>query len=401
MKGKTVYNSLFTHLLRSSNVEIVEITSGPKHHFFGYFDKCPWNASGKHILSHEVDFCDRPLTEDDKATIGIVDLTSGNKFQPLTETYGWSWQQGAMLQWHPAFPEDKIIFNDRRDGQFVSVIRDINSGEEKVLPLPVAAVSPDGRLAVSLNFSRLAEERPGYGYEGIPDRFRDEDASDKDGIYSLDMETGQNKLIISLAQIVGIGHNPTMDGVKHWFNHLFFSPDSKRFIFLHRWRCHDEDFQYAHYTRMFTANADGSDIYCVNDHEMTSHFDWRDNNHIIAWAHRRDIGNRYFLFEDKSDNVIVIGDEKLTALDDGHCNYSPDRKWILTDTYPGENDTRKLLIYNPRTDVRIDLGDFHSEPWLAQSRCDLHPRWSRDGKWICIDSSHTGKRQIYILNREE
>ncbi len=376
--------------------EIIQLTDNERHHFFGYFDKCPWNLSQKYILAHKIDFCDRKLTEEDSATIGIVDVST-RKFEALTQTYGWSWQQGAMLQWHPAFPEDKIIFNDRRDGRFVSVVYDINKGEENVLPLPVAAVSNNGKYGLSLNFSRLADTRPGYGYEGIPDAYKNELAPGNDGIYLLDMETGKFDLIISLSQAANINPRPEMQNAKHWFNHLMFSPDDKRFIFLHRWENKDKKICYRHYTRMLTSNIDGTDIYLLNDDDMTSHFDWKDNEHIIAWARRNNIGDRYFLFTDKTQDITIIGEQALTHFGDGHCTYSPDRKWILTDTYPDETSHRTLMLYHPDSDILHILGRFYSQMWLNESRCDLHPRWSRDGREICFDSTHTGKREIYII----
>jgi hypothetical protein len=190
-----------------------------------------------------------------------------------------------------------------------------------------------------------------------------------------------------------------MEGVKHWFNHLLFNHDDTRFIFLHRWRRQEGR---GHWTRMFTANPDGSDIHCVADHGMVSHFDWRNPRQILAWATQRDIGNRYFLFTDGTEEREIIGDGVLTA--DGHCSYSPDGRWILTDTYPDRERMRTLLLYRPDPLVpgdghRVDIGRFFSPKELdGEIRCDLHPRWSRDGLKVCIDSVHEGHRQIYTLD---
>jgi len=66
-----------------------------------------------------------------------------------------------MLQWQGKDGDRLIVYNDRQDGQFVSIIHDIHTGTKRVLPRPVYAVSNDGRLALSLNFARFHYMRPG------------------------------------------------------------------------------------------------------------------------------------------------------------------------------------------------------------------------------------------------
>ncbi|MBC8103648.1 MAG: hypothetical protein H7Z41_13810 [Cytophagales bacterium] len=85
---------------------------------------------------------------------------------------------------------------------------------------------------------------------------------------------------------------------------------------------------------------------------------------------------------------------------DRHCSYSPDRRWILTDTYPDTGGFRTRLLFDPAKEQRIDIGRFHGPtPPGGEIRCDLHPRWSRDGRQVCIDSIHeNGRRQVYVLD---
>ena len=368
------------------------VTHGPHHHFFGYYDKTPWDASGRFLLALEVPFGDRPPGPDDVARIGLVEPGRGT-FEAVAETRAWNWQQGCMLQWLPGTAGQTIIYNDRQEGQFVAVLLDLPTGRRRVLPHPIYALSHDGRAALGLNFSRLASERPGYGYAGVPDPWAHEPAPDDDGVYWLDLQTGERRLLLSLAQVAWWERHPTMEGVKHRFEHLLWSPDDRRFIVLHRWSRAPQGF----FTRLFTAAADGSALCCLAGPELVSHFDWRDPQHILAWAWQPGQGAHYYLFTDCSPHSEVVGPDVLTT--DGHCSYSPDRRWILTDTYPDQASSRTLLLYEPATDRRIDLARLYSPPHLrGELRCDLHPRWSRDGRQVCLDSAHTGERQMYVVD---
>ena len=365
------------------------------HYFFGYFDKYPWNKSQRYVLTHKINFMDRQPTGDDTAVIGMIDLQDDNKFIQLAETKAWCWQQGTMLQWLKD-AENKIIYNDREGDKFVARILDVKTGEKQTICRPIYCLSDDGRYALSVNFARLDKERPGYGYAGITDPFEGIGHPEADGVWLVDLKENTAKLIISVDQIVKDFNRPVMDNAASWFNHLLFSPDSKRFAFFHRWR---EEGGW-HKTHMFTANIDGSDIYPLNLDDMSSHYTWFGNDKIINFANQFDHGWNYYEFTDHCKEVKIIGEEFFKK-QDGHCSYSNDCKWMLTDSYPNpENgNKRSLYLMNLGENKVYEIGQFYADPSLPiPARCDLHPNWSRDCRTVCIDSIHEGFRGVYIID---
>lgn len=376
-------------------VPIRALTSGEAH-WFGYYDKHQFDPSGHYILGMETAFEDRSPEPTDTIRLGMVDTHDGDTWIPFAESSAWNWQQGCMLQWLPGSGED-VIYNDRRDGRFVSVIRNPFTGVERVIPHPIYAVAPDGKSAVTTNFVRLDTTRPGYGYAA--DGELKHPIPEDDGVYRVDLETGEATLLFTYGTIVTVEPQDSMADSTHWFNHLLYSPEGSRFIFLHRWR--ESSLRSGPWsTRMLTATPSGNDPHVVADHGMVSHFIWRDPDRILAWSREPDTGNRFHLYVDQTDAVKVVGEDILTQ--DGHCTYSPDGEWILTDTYPDRERMQTLMLYRPADKRLVKLGRFHMpRVKKAEFRCDLHPRWSRDGRYVCIDSKHTGRRQMYLLDVSE
>src|SRR5262249_43094323 len=159
------------------------------------------------------------------------------------------------------------------------------------------------------DFRRLADVRPGYGYNGIPDPNANVQIPDDTGIFSVDLETGAHRLILSIAEVARFGRAlPTMKDTKHWFNHLLFNLDGSRFVFLHRWQVGA-----GRETRMLTANPDGKELRVVDDNGLTSHFIWRDPGHILAFSRQPSHGARFYLFEDRPQGAIeAVGPEVMT-----------------------------------------------------------------------------------------
>lgn len=376
-----------------------QITKGPAFHWFAYYDKFQFSPDDRFVLSNEVSFEHRSPAAEDEIRVGLVDLQENDRWTELGRSRAWNWQQGCMLQWVPG-SESTVIWNDRQEDRFVCHLLDVKTGARRTLPSPIYALSPDGKWAVAPDFRRLNDTRPGYGYAGIADPNRAVAAPDSVGIWRMDLETGKQDLIITLAQAAAIPYEPGFSpNAKHWFNHLLVSPDGSRFIFLHRWKGDgDRSFQ----TRLFTAKPDGTDLYVLDPLGRTSHFVWRDPQHVFAWAYHPSHGDRFYLFRDKTREVEVVGKDKMPQ--NGHNTYVPgtNLEWVLNDTYPDKQRLQHPYLYHIPTDRLVPLGHFFSPAlYTGEWRCDTHPRSSRSGKLVCIDSPHHEGRQLHLIDIRE
>lgn len=374
------------------------ITRSPRFHWFGYYDKLQFDPSDRYALSMQVDFEHRSPRADDEIRVGMIDLEDNDRWIDLGSSRAWSWQQGCMLQWVPGSSTD-IIWNDRQDGRFVSYILNVKTGAKRLLPMAVYALSPDGKWAISTDFARLNDTRPGYGYAGLPDPNRDQKIPEDTGIWRMELDSGKTTQVVSLAEAAAVpNRNSDVENAKHWFNHLLVNTDGTRFCFLHRWSGGVGQ-KRAFSTRFFTANPDGSDLFVLDPYGGTSHFIWRDPKHIMAWAHHPSHGDKFYLYRDRTEEVQVVAPDVMTV--NGHNTYLPqDSNWVLNDTYPDRNRLQNPYLYHLLEERRIPLGHFQSPPdYKGEWRCDLHPRTNRRGNRVCIDSVHGGNgRQVYLID---
>lgn len=371
------------------------LTKGPKFHWFGYYDKLEIDPGNRFVLGMESTFENRTPTPDDVIKVGMVDLQEGDRWAELGESRAWCWQQGCMLQWLPG-SKTEVIWNDLKGDGYVSHLLDVVTRERRTLPGAVYALSPDGKTAISTDFRRLHDTRPGYGYAGPADPNRDVLAPADAGIWRMDLKTGERSLIFSIADALKIAWpEGSWAGAKHWFNHLLYNPDGTRFCFLHRWRAPGDR---AHTTRMLTINPDGTDPFVLIPPKMASHFIWRDPRHVLCFADHPSRGPRFYVFEDRTGKAEVVGPEVMVV--DGHCTYLPGNKWILNDTYPDAKRLQNPYLFEVATGRRVALGHFLlPREYAGEWRCDTHPRFSPDGKKVVIDSPHGGEgRQLHLID---
>lgn len=382
------------------------ITSGPKHHWFGYYDKLEFDATNRFVLSNEVDFEHRTPRADDVIRVGMVDTQQNDKWIELGQSSAWGWQQGCMLQWRPR-SESEVVWNDREGDGYVCRVLDVRTRRLRTLPRPIYALSPDGQWAITADFARIQRMRPGYGYVGLSGAFPRERAPEESGVWKMNLDTGESQLVFSLADAARVDHQGQSLAEKwNYFNHLLINPDGTRFIVLHRWRDStgsgpDAEPTGRFTTRMFTVAMDGSERYILDPSGHTSHFIWRDPQHICAWTKPAGRKAAFYLFRDQSEQIEIVGDGVMTL--NGHNTYVPgtDNEWILNDTYPDrKNREQNPYLFHVPSNRRVSLGRFRSPPvYKGEWRCDTHPRSSNDGRTVAIDSPHTNAgRQVHLID---
>lgn len=389
--------------------EVRAVTFGPKDHLLAsYFAINSWSDDGRYLLVLETGLNGRLPKAGERCTIGVVDLEDGNRFIPVSTTACWNFQEAAMGHW---LDNDTILFNDLRDGGFKAVVMDWRTGKDiRVLPMPVSAVSEDRTWAVSINYARLYLARPDYGYAGGGQNARETvEWPEDDGLWVMDLRTGDAKLVLSVAQGRTLMAIPEAEKDKpgnplSYYCHTAISKDGAKIFFLARavsWFDESKNLSSKHKTTSFTVNRDGTDLRrCFPDGWGGSHFNWSpDGSHKMlvtttipgnAWPSlvEFDVG--------RENEVRRIGSGILDQ--DWHCVYSPNGKFMSGEAYPNGNEDRCWILLRIEDELVKPLGAFHVPSAYRQNywRCDLHARWRKDGKQLAFNSVHEGSRQVYV-----
>jgi len=381
--------------------EPIAITSGPNEHLFAsYYGINSWSADQKYLTVLQTPIKYRLPNEDDPATLGLVDVQT-KEFIPLVQTRAWNFQQGCMAHWLGTHPNSRIIYNDLVDGKFVSIILDVHTKEKiKTIPYPVAAVSPDGKEAISINFSRLRHTREAYGYAGAgQDAKLDVNYPEDDGLLLVNLESGKAKLLVSILDVKAQVFEVPADGIEY-FNHVLFSRDGGKIFWLAR-AIPRRNSNPKRSTVSFTVNRNGANLQrCFPDGWGGSHFDWLSESELMITADYKAESKAHILFTVGQQNYKRLGNGLLDY--DGHGTFSPDKNWMVTDTYPSKGlNEQKLYLMDMRTEAVLPLGRYiHPSAFRdngKDAQCDLHPRWSPNSDMIGFNSVTTGSRQVYII----
>jgi len=411
------------------------------HYWVGYYDKQPWSSDGSMLLTHRARFLDHFPTPGEPCQVGVI---VDGKFVHAATTDAWTWQQGAHLRWSSLLGQEALMFNDL-DDDLNPIARwvDFEGHDLHAIDSPVYAVTPDGKAGLTLDFGRLSRLREEYGYPALNDLHPDKPAPKEEGLWKVDLQTGDRTLLVSIHDLAMIDPGDAdltgSDAPHQHINHIMINPAGTRCCFLHRYDREDGILQ----SRLFTIGLDGEDLRLLME-GMVSHYDWQDDRTILAWGGSRKLlgsGNtrktpkaramtiarrtlkpiyyamgkpRFLMNKIMGDSYLIIPDEhnpqtqpfakgELTC--DGHNTFfrgsqsiTPNR-WMVTDGYPDLKSKQPLYLWDLENDAGYEIGHYHTPKHLDGAiRVDLHPRFAPSARSICIDSAMNDARAIYSID---
>lgn len=373
--------------IREAIADVKVISNPNEHYFFGYYDLQPYDSKDEKHLCHRVKFIDRLPTMDDVCELGCIEIATG-EFVKLAETTAWNFQQGALLQWYK--DDEHIAYNVRTESGFGTEIQNIVTGETRTLPMAAANISKDGKYGLCVNMSRIYDFRPGYGYSDTPDPYGNVNAPAEDGVFLMDMETGDTKQIISYADIIKQFPQEPYSSCKLVINHITFNPSGNRFLFLLR-NFFTEGVMWN--TQLITSDLEGN-MCLLSDYISNSHYHWKNDEQIlIVTSHTGTVRDNLCLRDDFTGKTIMYNLPELHK--DIHCLYSPNLRYVLGDGYPDEEKYRHLYLYDvEKHEIKLLLKAYSYPPSVTDIRCDLHARWNHKGHKVSFDSNHIGGRCI-------
>ncbi len=397
---RNLYQNLFDFLPRKKEFFFNKYQY-KEDYFFGFHDVNPFSSDDTKLLAcHNLFDLRMPYTGEG-IEVGYFDFKDGviGDFHQIGISYAWNFHKGCRLQW---LDDTKVIYNTMENNRIISKIVDVNSKEECIVNYPIDAIYKDATqtLATTFSYERLERCMPGYGYPYEDCGLIDQVAPKETGLFLLDLKTGERRLLLSLAELATYSDECYMNGYLHFVTHTEFSKDGRYISFLYR-RIPIEGNYMKRLTKIMVYDLKNCKVIELPSQESGSHYVWNNCNQLLASC-ILDGRNSHVLF-DMNDvkHYHFIAKDVLNS--DGHQSFITDTLFV-TDTYPDRYRMAKIYKIDLKTD-RAELllsayspKKFQTKDFKCHIACDLHPRVSSSGKYLCFDSPRTGKRGLYVMS---
>ena len=385
------------------SLEVKQMTSGPKHHFFGYIghvQNIPWNRSERYVLALRTGFQDHLPKADEPAEIVLLDTQNAFSATVIERTRAWNPQQGTMLYWNPDSPETQFFFNDRdpKTGKIFTVLCDIRDGGKRIreyrfddTPIGSGGVAQKGGWFAAINYGRLARLRAVTGYRDAFDWTVGVKHPTDDGVFRIDTRSGKEELLVSFKQLAD-ALRPTRPDVddKHLFiNHTLWNRDNDRLFFFVRG---DFDNRTNRINQAFVVKADGTGLTAMKQH-IGGHPEWAEGHQLLGVVARKQV----IYDTDRQQVVEVLGDARIFPDPEGDIALSPDGQWLVNGHR--ERSRNFYTFYRRKDRAWVRSQGFDVTGWTSGDlRCDPAPCWNRSSDTIVFPAiAADGSRQMFVI----
>ncbi len=350
---------IFLSLKKKKENEVLILSNKKKHWFLGYYDVLLKRNS--ELFFHEVDIKEKKIPS--KCKIMSINLQT-MKTHKIANSQAVNWQLGSRLQIHG----NDLVFNDCVSNKLCHYIYNLNKKDYIFCDTPFWSKNIKLNLTFTLDFGRLFQERPGYGYRG-------QMRSDlRDTLAILNYDCSEVLYLFHINQICSELSLPK----NGYLNHIITNNDCSKII------------------TTYNINKNGKRIVfpillSISDLSLST-FDAGS-----TFSHPTFINqNKIFFFDGKGYVIIDLTNQIKKYLyktkKDGHPTYIG-KKHFITDTYPDKFS--KMSIYEYKNGKIKNIFDHLNPPnYYGDNRCDFHPRVYKNS--IILDLPYFSGRAIGV-----
>jgi hypothetical protein len=264
-------------------------------------------------------------------------------------------------------------------------------------PVGNSGVAQKGGWFAAINYARLARLRAVTGYPETFDWTTGVAHPKDDGIFRVNVDTGERRLIMSFDQLAEVlrPKYPGIDAQELFINHTLSNRDSDRIYFFVR-----ADF-YSRTKKVnepFFMDIDGGGLTPLKQF-IGGHPEWDSGHRMIGAVDKQQV----IYDTDKQEVVGVIGSPEVLPEPEGDISLSPDGHWLVNGS---RKDSRNRYTFVRRSDNSwVKSDEFDVTGWTAGDlRCDPAPCWNRESNQIVFPAiaGDAGKsRQMFLIRVKE
>lgn len=335
----------------------------------------------------------------DAAEVVLIDTEQANKVVRVDQSRAWNFQQGTMFYWNPASAKTQFFFNDRDPdtNRIYTVLFDIRK-KKRVrefrypdTPVGNSGVAQGGGAFLAINYGRLARLRPVTGYPGVFDWTMGQKAPDSDGIFIIDPQSGEKRLLVSFRKLAKLvrSSESDIDKASLYINHTLWNRPGDRIYFYLRGRYGESSMRV---NVPCTIKPDGTGL-TAHKTFIGGHPEWAQGSRIIGQQ-----GNRQVLYDvDKKKIVGQLATPEIIPKPGGDISLSPDGNWFVNGF--GSRGKNYYIILRRTDSAHVRSPGFSRGPYLSGNlRIDPAPRWNRTSDAILVPGyTEDGTRQMFII----